>query len=87
MADVKIRARLPQGVYEHPVHGSTVDEDVHRMRARPASEIFDVVNKLLGYQLLDLHELARDYREQADEDLLIAESNLAVAFEAIAEEE
>lgn len=84
MVSVAIEASLPGEIYEHPVRGSTLDEDVHSFRARPSSEIFDVVSKLLGYRLIDVEELAHQYRESAEEDHLIAESNLAVAFEAIA---
>jgi len=55
--------------------------------ALPARTVIEQVNKILGYDLLEVTKMAAGYREGSKEALLISESNLAVSFEVLPPEE
>jgi hypothetical protein len=61
----------------------TTEGETQRMGSLPAKDVIERVNEILGYDLLEVSEMARGYYEQAEESLRISESNIAAGFEAL----
>jgi hypothetical protein len=61
----------------------TVDEAI----PPPPSEIYDVLCRILGYDIREQWLLAEGYREMAEESLRLSEDSLAAGFEALPPEE
>jgi hypothetical protein len=55
--------------------------------AESARTVIDRVNEILGYDVLEVAKMAHGYLEQGPEALILAESNLAAAYEALPPEE
>jgi hypothetical protein len=53
----------------------------------PPSEIYNVLCRILGYDIRSQWLLAEGYREMAEESLQLSEDSLAAGFEALPPEE
>jgi hypothetical protein len=59
--------------------GSTAEED----RSLLERDVFEILEEILGYDIVEMQLMAEGYRVTADESLALAESNIAATIETL----